>query len=62
MCRGCGGGYGFNVVTYGFGVDQTLGARVVVARGNVINTNEDLELLWALRGAGAGTFGVVVEL
>jgi FAD/FMN-containing dehydrogenase len=58
----CGGGYGFYVGTYGFGVDQVLGARVVVASGTVIDTDEDSELLWALRGAGAGSFGVVVEL
>jgi FAD/FMN-containing dehydrogenase len=58
----CGGGYGFYVGTYGFGVDQVLGARVVLAEGNVVDTNEDSELLWALRGAGAGTFGIVTEL
>ncbi|KAI9035828.1 uncharacterized protein KD926_002857 [Aspergillus affinis] len=58
----CGGGYGFYVGSYGFGVDQILGAKVVTANGTVINTREDEELLWALRGAGAGTFGVVTEL
>ncbi|KAL3433964.1 hypothetical protein BDV09DRAFT_205068 [Aspergillus tetrazonus] len=58
----CGGGYGFYVGTYGFGVDQILGARVVLAGGRVVDTNEDPELLWALRGAGAGTFGIVTEL
>lgn len=58
----CGGGYGFYVGTYGFGVDQILGARVALAGGRVVDTNEDLELLWALRGAGAGTFGIVTEL
>ena len=58
----CGGGYGFYVGTYGFGVDQILGARVVLAGGCVVDTNEDPELLWALRGAGAGTFGIVTEL
>ncbi|KAL4986248.1 hypothetical protein BDW68DRAFT_189013 [Aspergillus falconensis] len=58
----CGGGYGFYVGTYGFGVDQILGARVVLAGGRVVDTNEDPELLWALRGAGAGTFGIATEL
>jgi hypothetical protein len=58
----CGGGYGFYVGTYGFGVDQILGARVVLAGGRVVDTDEDSELLWALRGAGAGTFGIVTEL
>ncbi|KAL3440318.1 oxidoreductase [Aspergillus insuetus] len=58
----CGGGYGFYVGTYGFGVDQILGAQVVLAGGHVVDTDEDPELLWALRGAGAGTFGIVTEL
>ncbi|PKX88378.1 FAD-binding oxidoreductase [Aspergillus novofumigatus IBT 16806] len=58
----CGGGYGFYVGTYGFEVDQILGARVVLARGHVVDTDEDPELLWALRGAGAGIFGIVTEL
>lgn len=58
----CGGGYGFYVGTYGFGVDQILGARVVLASGDLVDTEDDEELLWALRGAGPGNFGVVVEL
>ncbi|KAJ9488398.1 hypothetical protein VN97_g4908 [Penicillium thymicola] len=58
----CGGGYGFYVGTYGFGVDQILGARVVLAGGRVVDTDRDSELLWALRGAGAGTFGIITEL
>ncbi|KAJ5767758.1 hypothetical protein N7533_000341 [Penicillium manginii] len=58
----CGGGYGFYVGTYGFGVDQILAARVVLAGGKVVDTDEDPELLWALRGAGAGTFGIITEL
>ncbi|KAE8423348.1 hypothetical protein BDV36DRAFT_307743 [Aspergillus pseudocaelatus] len=58
----CGGGYGFYVGTYGFGVDQIVGARMVVTGGEIIDTDDDQELLWALRGAGAGNFGVIVEL
>jgi FAD/FMN-containing dehydrogenase len=58
----CGGGYGFYVGKYGFGVDQILGARVIVASGTIVDTDDDPELLWALRGAGAGSFGIVVEL
>jgi FAD/FMN-containing dehydrogenase len=62
VSRACGGGYGFYVGTYGFGVDQILGARVILAGGRVVDTNEDSELLWALRGAGAGAFGIITEL
>ena len=41
----CGGGYGFFVGTYGFGVDQILRARVVLAGGCVVETNAESELL-----------------
>lgn len=58
----CGGGYGFYVGTYGFGVDQILGAIVVLADGRIVDTDQEPELLWALRGSGTGSFGVVVEL
>lgn len=58
----CGGGYGFYTGLYGLGVDQIVGAKVVISSGDVVDTDHDPELLWALRGAGAGTVGVVVEL
>ncbi|GMG07170.1 unnamed protein product [Aspergillus oryzae var. brunneus] len=41
----CGGGYGFYVGIYGFGVDQILRARVVLAGGCVVETNAESELL-----------------
>ncbi|KAI5458821.1 hypothetical protein BGZ63DRAFT_407204 [Mariannaea sp. PMI_226] len=57
-----GGGYGVLQGKYGLGCDQILAARVVAASGEVVDTKDDPELLWALRGAGNGNFGVVVEL
>lgn len=57
-----GGGYGVLAGTYGLGVDQILGAKLVTAKGEVIDTDDDPELLWAMRGAGNGNFGVVVEV
>lgn len=57
-----GGGYGVLQAKYGLGCDQILAARVVTASGEVVDTKDDQELLWALRGAGNGNFGVVVEL
>lgn len=57
-----GGGYGVLQGKYGLGCDQILAARVVTASGEVVDTKDDRELLWALRGAGNGNFGVVVEL
>lgn len=61
---GCatGGGYGVSGGKYGLGVDQMLGARVVTASGEIVDTDDDAELLWGLRGAGRGNFGVVVEV
>lgn len=57
-----GGGYGWSSAYYGLGVDQVLGARVALAGGEVVDTDDHPDLLWALRGAGNGNFGVVVEL
>lgn len=57
-----GGGYGVLQGKYGLGCDQILAARMVTASGDVVDTNDDPELLWALRGAGNGNFGAVVEL
>ncbi|MBE3046685.1 FAD-binding oxidoreductase [Candidatus Bathyarchaeota archaeon] len=57
-----GGGYGVIAGYYGMGADQILGARVVTPNGAIVDTDEDPELLWALRGAGLGNFGVILEL
>src|SRR5262249_28440724 len=40
-----------------------LGAQVVLADGRVVDCDDDhdRELFWALRGAGAGNFGVVTS-
>lgn len=55
------GGIGFLQRVYGLAVDNMLAARVVLASGLVVNTNEKEhpDLFWALRGAGAN-FGVVL--
>jgi len=58
----CGGGYNLMQGVYGLGVDQILGARIVTATGDVVDTDDDPELLWAVRGAGNGPFGVVTEV
>lgn len=57
-----GAGYGVMQGSYGLGVDQIRGARIVMANGQVIDTDNDPELLWAIRGAGSGTLGVIVEM
>ena len=59
-----GGGYGMYASAYGMGVDQILAARLVLADGTVKDLDDEnhSELLWALRGAGNGIWGVVTEL
>ncbi|KAL4932167.1 FAD-binding oxidoreductase [Aspergillus undulatus] len=53
------GGYGPYSSLYGLGVDQIVGAKVIDARGKLIEA--DKELLKGIRGAG-GAFGVIVEV
>ncbi|KAF5591749.1 6-hydroxy-D-nicotine oxidase [Fusarium pseudocircinatum] len=53
------GGYGPLTSHYGLGVDQIIGAKIVNARGEVQDANE--ELLIGIRGGG-GSLGVIIEL
>jgi FAD/FMN-containing dehydrogenase len=57
-----GGGYGWLSGLYGAVVDNLVGATVVIANGQILNTSEteNSELFWAIRGAGHN-FGVTVE-
>jgi hypothetical protein len=60
---GQSGGYGPISAQYGLGVDQWLEAKVITADGElkVANAVSNPDLLWALRGGGGGTFGIVFE-
>ena len=59
-----GGGLGILGRKYGVTSDGLIGAEVVLADGRVVRCDEhhDGDLFWALRGAGAGTLGVVTSL
>jgi hypothetical protein len=57
-----GGGYGILSRTFGLTCDSLVEATMVTANGDVINTKNDKELLWALKGGGNNNLGVVTEM
>jgi FAD/FMN-containing dehydrogenase len=59
-----GGGLGILGRMYGVTSDLLIGAQIVLANGRIVecDENHDEDLFWALRGAGAGNFGVVTSL
>ncbi|RYP32062.1 hypothetical protein DL767_005416 [Monosporascus sp. MG133] len=58
-----GGGASVTTSITGFGSDQILSARMIDARGSIVEVTEadEPDLLWAIRGAGQ-FFGLVTEL
>jgi len=56
-----GSGSGWLERVMGLTSDHLIGARMVTAEGDVVDTDDDPDLLWALRGGG-GNFGVLTEL
>jgi FAD/FMN-containing dehydrogenase len=59
-----GGGYGLLGRRFGLGCDHLVEAELVDANGAVLRVADDEhpDLMWALRGAGGGGFGVVTRL
>ncbi|MFB6583243.1 FAD-binding oxidoreductase [Streptomyces sp. NPDC056402] len=63
-----GGGFGFLTRWLGMACDSLIGAEIVVAEGDEcakvvkVDLRHNGDLLWALRGAGNGNFGIVTSL
>ncbi|KAF7672571.1 fad binding domain protein [Alternaria burnsii] len=59
-----GGGHGYLTSEFGQGADNIVEATVVTPRGEVLTANacQNSDLLWAIRGGGGGTFGLITEL
>jgi FAD/FMN-containing dehydrogenase len=58
-----GGGYGYLAGKYGLACDNLTSAEIVTADGEILKccVEENPDLFWGLRGAGAN-FGIVTEL
>lgn len=56
-----GGGLGLYARAFGTASDHLLSARVLLADGSLVtaSANTHPDLLWALRGGGSGSFGIV---
>ncbi|MEN8756709.1 MAG: FAD-dependent oxidoreductase [Akkermansiaceae bacterium] len=57
-----GGGYGLFARQYGLTCDHLERVKMVDGTGNVIDSHDDPDLLWACRGGGNGNFGVVTSM
>jgi FAD/FMN-containing dehydrogenase len=63
-----GGGFGLLTRNYGMASDNLVAAQIVVASGSAgakaitADGENNADLLWALRGAGNGNFGIVTSL
>jgi FAD/FMN-containing dehydrogenase len=56
-----GSGSGWLERAMGLTSDNLIGARMITAAGSIVDTDDDADLLWALRGGG-GNFGVLTDL
>ena len=63
-----GGGFGLLTRRFGMACDNLLAAEIVIAPADggaepiAVDEQHHPDLLWALRGAGNGTFGIVTSL
>lgn len=57
-----GGGYGLLGRKFGLTCDSLQEITMVDGSGNIINSTNDPELLWACKGGGNGNFGIITEM
>jgi hypothetical protein len=57
-----GGGYGILSRTFGLTCDSLIEATMVTADGEIVNTKNDAQLLWALKGGGNNNMGVITQM
>ncbi|EGO02333.1 hypothetical protein SERLA73DRAFT_159274 [Serpula lacrymans var. lacrymans S7.3] len=59
-----GGGHGLLAPVYGLAADNVLEIEIVTADSTIriVNANQDPELFWAVRGGGAGSWGIVISV
>ncbi|KAK9115180.1 hypothetical protein Syun_021977 [Stephania yunnanensis] len=56
-----GGGFGSMVRKYGMAADHVLDARLINAKGEILNKETmGKDLFWAIRGGGVASFGVLI--
>ena len=59
-----GGGHGFAARAFGLACDSLRSVRIVTADGHAhdVSSSSRPNLFWALRGGGAGSYGIVTRL
>ena len=59
-----GGGHGFMAPGYGLGVDNILEADIVLHDGTLltVNSNNNSDLYWAIRGGGGSNWGIITSI
>ncbi|HEY5462751.1 MAG TPA: FAD-binding oxidoreductase [Hanamia sp.] len=57
-----GGGYGLFSRKYGLTCDSLQEITMIDSKGNIVNSKDDPELLWACKGGGNGNFGVITSM